>query len=138
MSKLVLFPSGNFYRTTGKDAIIIHNLLGYKMIADKNDAKLGEYQTAFPREALGKVSVSLTEAEIPFVVYDGDKSKETSFPGSEEAYKKYSRLTPISEIVMLLEEEAKIYQKKFGVTNRRKSVLFKEAAQLLKGMDELQ
>ena len=57
-----LRKSGKFYNTFGDDAIILHYLLGYKIVAEKG----------FPESAYNKVINALEDAEVSYIVYEKD------------------------------------------------------------------
>lgn len=57
--------SGKFYNTFGDDAIILHYLLGYKVVKDKGGV-------GFPESAYNKVINALEENEVSYQVYEKD------------------------------------------------------------------
>ncbi len=57
--------SGKFYNTFGDDAIILHYLLGYKIVKDKGGV-------GFPESAYNKVINALEENEVSYQVYEKD------------------------------------------------------------------
>ncbi len=60
-----LRKSGKFYNSFGDDAIIIHYLMGYKIVAEKGGV-------GFPETAFNKVINTLEDEEISYKVYDKD------------------------------------------------------------------
>lgn len=61
-----LRKSGKFYNTFGDDAIILHYLMGYKIVAEKGGV-------GFPETAFNKVINALEDAEISYIVYEKDE-----------------------------------------------------------------
>ena len=55
--------SGNFYHTFGNDAIIIHTLLGYRIVKEKGGV-------GFPQGSLNKVINTLEENKISYRVFN--------------------------------------------------------------------
>ena len=60
-----LRKSGKFYNTFGDDAIILHYLMGYKIVAEKGGV-------GFPETAFNKVINALEDAEISYIAYEKD------------------------------------------------------------------
>ena len=58
-----LRKSGKFYNTFGDDAIILHYLTGYKIVAEKGGV-------GFPETAYNKVINILENEEISYIVYE--------------------------------------------------------------------
>ena len=70
--KIVLCNLGNFYLAIGKDATLLHNLLGLKVSCIKPEVcKVG-----FPICALEKYTELLAQKRYSFIVYDFDQKKE--------------------------------------------------------------
>ncbi len=61
-----LRKSGKFYNTFGDDAIILHYLMGYRIVAEKGGV-------GFPETAYNKVINALEDAEISYVVYEKEE-----------------------------------------------------------------
>ncbi len=61
-----LRKSGKFYNCFGDDAIILHYLTGYKIVAEKGGV-------GFPETAYNKVINALEEAEVSYKVYDKEE-----------------------------------------------------------------
>ena len=61
-----LRKSGKFYNTFGDDAIILHYLMGYKIVAEKGGV-------GFPETAYNKVINALEDAEVSYRVYEKDE-----------------------------------------------------------------
>ena len=69
---IVMCNLGNFYLAIGKDAILLHNLLGLKVSCIKPEVcKVG-----FPICALEKYTELLAQKKYSFIVYDFDQKKE--------------------------------------------------------------
>lgn len=62
---LKLYKVGKFYNTYNNDSYIIHYYTGYKII--KNNT------CGFPDSALNKVTNTLTENNISYIIYEKDK-----------------------------------------------------------------
>ncbi|MBQ7030872.1 MAG: hypothetical protein IJN13_00675 [Bacilli bacterium] len=60
-----LRKSGKFYNSFGDDAIILHYLMGYKIVAEKGGV-------GFPETAFNKVINALEDEEISYKVYEKD------------------------------------------------------------------
>ena len=60
-----LRKSGKFYNTFGDDAIIIHYLMDYKIVAEKGGV-------GFPETAINKVINALENAEVSYKIYEKD------------------------------------------------------------------
>lgn len=58
-----LRKSGKFYNSFGDDAIILHYLMGYKIVAEKGGV-------GFPETAYNKVINALEDSEISYKVYE--------------------------------------------------------------------
>ena len=58
-----LRKSGKFYNSFGDDAIILHYLTGYKIVAEKGGV-------GFPETAYNKVINALEDEEVSYVVYE--------------------------------------------------------------------
>jgi len=58
-----LRKSGKFYNSFGDDAIILHYLTGYKIVAEKGGV-------GFPETAYNKVINTLDEEEVSYIVYE--------------------------------------------------------------------
>ena len=67
--EIELRKSGKFYNSFGDDAIIIHYLLGYKIVKEKGGV-------GFPESAFNKVINILENEEISYIVYEKDKIVE--------------------------------------------------------------
>lgn len=140
MQKLVLSILGTFIRVFGNDALVLHNLTGYRLISDEHSANIGEYEVGFPKNALGKVAIALKEANIPFSVYDGVKEISTfeGRPDEPDRYNELSVLSTTDEIADLISEIAKKYGKETGAESRRKAVLLKEAEKIIRNVSKRQ
>jgi len=64
-----LRKSGKFYNSFGDDAIILHYLLGYKIVAEKGGV-------GFPETAYNKVINTLDEEEVSYIVYEKENILE--------------------------------------------------------------
>ena len=60
-----LRKSGKFYNSFGDDAIILHYLMGYKIVAEKGGV-------GFPETAFNKVINALEDEEVSYKVYEKD------------------------------------------------------------------
>ncbi|MBQ8901844.1 MAG: hypothetical protein IJY87_02100 [Bacilli bacterium] len=60
-----LRKSGKFYNSFGDDAIILHYLMGYKIVAEKGGV-------GFPETAFNKVINALEDEEISYKIYEKD------------------------------------------------------------------
>ena len=70
--KIVMCNLGSFYLAIGKDAILLHDLLGLKVSCIKPEVcKVG-----FPICALEKYTELLAQKRYSFIVYDFDQKKE--------------------------------------------------------------
>ena len=70
--KIVLCNCGNFYIAVGKDAILLHKLLGLKLSCFKVEVcKIG-----FPINALEKYTEQICKSKYSFIVYYFDKEKK--------------------------------------------------------------
>lgn len=58
-----LRKSGKFYNSFGDDAIILHYLMGYKIVAEKGGV-------GFPETAFNKVVNILEDEEVSYIVYE--------------------------------------------------------------------
>lgn len=58
-----LRKSGKFYNSFGDDAIILHYLTGYKIVAEKGGV-------GFPETAYNKVINTLEDEEVSYIVYE--------------------------------------------------------------------
>lgn len=58
-----LRKSGKFYNSFGDDAIILHYLTGYKIVAEKGGV-------GFPETAYNKVINALEDEEVSYIVYE--------------------------------------------------------------------
>ena len=63
---IVLRKSGKFFNSFGDDAIILHYLLNYKIVAEKGG-------TGFPESAYNKVINTLLDSKISYIVYDREE-----------------------------------------------------------------
>lgn len=61
-----LRKSGKFYSAFGDDAVILHYLLGYKIVAEKGGA-------GFPESAFNKVINHFEDNEVSYQVYNGEE-----------------------------------------------------------------
>ena len=61
--------SGKFYNVFGDDAIVVHYLTGYKIVAEKGGV-------GFPETAYNKVINALLDNEVSYVVYEKSEVKE--------------------------------------------------------------
>ena len=64
-----LRKSGKFYNSFGDDAIILHYLMGYKIVAEKGGV-------GFPETAYNKVINTLDEEEVSYIVYEKENILE--------------------------------------------------------------
>lgn len=64
---LLLFKCGNFYLALNKDAIVMNNILNYKIKDSKSFFKVG-----FPLTSLDKVLKILEEKQINYLVIDNE------------------------------------------------------------------
>ena len=70
--KIVMCNLGNFYLAIGKDATLLHNLLGLKVSCIKPEVcKVG-----FPICALEKYTELLAQKRYSFIIYNFDQKKE--------------------------------------------------------------
>ena len=70
--KIVMCNLGNFYLAIGKDATLLHNILGLKVSCIKPEVcKVG-----FPICALEKYTELIAEKRYGYIVYDFDQKKE--------------------------------------------------------------
>ena len=77
-----LHKSGKFYNSFANDAVIIHYLLGYRILAEKGGV-------GFPESAIIKVTNILNEKEISYRVYEKNELVE------EKDYKKINKYKTI-------------------------------------------
>ena len=77
-----LYRTGKFYNVFGDDAIIIHYLLGYKILATKGG-------TGFPESAYNKVVNALEENKISYISYNKEVLEENNNFSKHNNYKKY-------------------------------------------------
>ncbi len=64
-----LRKSGKFYNVFGDDALVVHYLTGYKIVAEKGGV-------GFPETAYNKVINALEDAEVSYRVYEKNDLKE--------------------------------------------------------------
>ena len=64
---VLLIKSGNFYVSLNKDAIVINNLLKYKIIESTNFIKIG-----FPSSSLNKVLKILENQKINYLIIEDE------------------------------------------------------------------
>lgn len=69
MERIELHKQGIFINAYGVSAIILHNMLNYKLIMNKKVYKIG-----FPNNSLIKVLNTLEDKKISYVIYEEDNS----------------------------------------------------------------
>ena len=58
-----IHKSGKFYHTFANDAVIMHHLMGYRIVKEKGGV-------GFPESALNKVVNTLNNQKISYVIYE--------------------------------------------------------------------
>ena len=96
---VTLSHKGVFYYAYEENAIVIHNLMGYKL---KQDSANSQLSCGFPESALGKVVAKLSMLEISYRVFKPtpenmvNKIKEELFDNNTN-YEKFSKRADFSE-----------------------------------------
>lgn len=95
---VVISFKGNFYYAYEESAIIIHNLLGYKL----KESRTGNLSCGFPETALGKVTIQLNKNEISYQVYKDTKEQLMILLGEKhfdnpDNFIKFSKMSSIDE-----------------------------------------
>ena len=68
---VVLSLKGVFYQAYGKDAMVLHNLTGYKLTKQRD----GETMCGFPENVIGKVCALFREKKVSLTVLRAGKEK---------------------------------------------------------------
>ncbi len=115
-----LRKSGKFYNVFGDDAIIIHYLTSYKIVAEKGGV-------GFPETAYNKVINALEDAEISYRVFEKGELKE------EKDFKKINSYKGVLKkgITTLSIEER--FQK---IENKIKNLNAKELDRVLEAIED--
>lgn len=96
---LTLSHKGIFYYAYEDDAIVIHNLMGYKL---KKDSASSRLSCGFPEGTLAKVITKLSTLEISYRVYKSTKDNPVNMVKEElfstnVNYEKFSKRAEFSE-----------------------------------------
>ena len=114
---LTLSHKGIFYYAYEDDAIVIHNLMGYKLKKDTGNSQLS---CGFPENTLAKVISKLSMLEISYRVYKATKEdpvnkiKEEIFNNNVN-YEKFCKRAEFSEaydFLCMICDKSKEYQDK--------------------------
>ncbi len=104
-----LRKSGKFYNTFGDDAIIIHYLMDYKIVAEKGGV-------GFPETAINKVINALENAEVSYKIYEKDLiTNEKDFKklnSYKEMLKKGIKELSIEERFQKIEKQIRLLNEK--------------------------
>ena len=74
MERIELHKQGIFINAYGVSAIMLHNMLNYKLIMNKKVYKIG-----FPNNSLIKVLNTLEDKKISYVIYEEDNSIKVEY-----------------------------------------------------------
>lgn len=106
--RVILTHKGVFYYAYEKDAVVIHNLMGYKLTTvAENQLRCG-----FSEKSLGKVIAKLSSLQISYRVFNPTKEDRLRISMEKEYeddsnYIKYSVKSDFSEAYDFLEEICK-------------------------------
>ncbi len=104
-----LRKSGKFYNVFGDDALVVHYLTGYKIVAEKGGV-------GFPETAYNKVINALEDAEVNYRVYEKEEIKE------EKNFKKINNYKGILKkgiSILSIEERFQKIEKKIKGLNAK-------------------
>lgn len=109
---VIISLKGNFYHVYEEAAIVIHNLLGYKL---RENAK-GQISCGFPDTALGKVTIQLDRHEISYKVYKDMKGELMVLLGEKyfednAGFLKYSKQSSLDEAIDFINMLCEVHER---------------------------
>ncbi len=118
--KLVIVKYGNFYKSFDEDAIILHNLFGYKVIDNKASFPLSCFNKVISLLMRNGISVVVIKNEMDIINYDST-SLNMYENVRNESVKKYDFEKLVEELRLLiyskLEEDTNNYGKLVSFIN---------------------